>query len=94
MPAKITKMDIKKVFDKGVLMEQTITPELLEFRRLMAAIRTESDLMKAVILSEEEEKEENEILYKFRSVVEIQVLSTIVKLAIYQLSDWRELIDE
>ena len=87
-------MDIKKVFDKGVLMEQTITPELLEFRRLMAAIRTESDLMKAVILSEEEEKEENEILYKFRSVVEIQVLSTIVKLAIYQLSDWRELIDE
>ena len=75
-------------------MEQTITPELLEFRRLMAAIRTESDLMKKVILSEEEEKEENEILCKFTSAVETQVLSTIAKLAIYQLRGWRELIDE
>ena len=75
-------------------MEQTTTPELLEFRELMAAIRIESDLMKKVILSEEEEKEENEILCKFRSVVETQVLSTIVKLAIYQLREWRELIDE
>ena len=75
-------------------MEQTITPELLEFRGLMSAIRTESDLMKKVILSEDEEKEENEIMCKFRSMVETQVYSTIVKLAIYQLSEWRDLIDE
>lgn len=75
-------------------MEQTVTPELLEFRGLMAAVRTETDLMKKAILSEEEEKEENEILSKFNSVVETQVLSTIVKLATYQLRDWRELIDE
>jgi len=75
-------------------MKQTIMPELLEFRGLMTAIRTESDLMKKAILSEEEEKEEKEILCKFNSLVETQVYSTIVKLAIYQLHEWRELIDE
>ena len=46
-------------------MEKTISPELLEFRGLMTAIRTESDVMKKVILSAEEEKEENEI-FTFR----------------------------
>lgn len=75
-------------------MEQTMTPELLEFRGLMAAIKTESDLMKKVILSEKEEKEENEILCKFNSMVETQVISTIFNLVIYQLRGWRELIDE
>ena len=75
-------------------MEQAISPELLEFRGLTAAIRTESDLMKKVILSKEEEKEENEILCKFNSMAETQVLSTIVNIAIYQLRGWRELIDE
>ena len=74
-------------------MEQAISPELLEFRGLTTAIRTESDLMK-VILSKEEEKEENEILCKFNSMAETQVLSTIVNIAIYQLRGWRELIDE
>ena len=75
-------------------MEQATTPELQEFRRLMNEIRTESDLMKKVILSEAEEKEENEILCKFKSVVEAQVFSTITNLAIYQLIGWRELINE
>lgn len=75
-------------------MEQTISLELLEFRGLMAAIKTESDLMKKVILSEMEEKEENAILCKFNSVVDAQVFSTIINLAIYQLRGWRELIDE
>lgn len=75
-------------------MEQTMTPELLEFRGLITAIRMESDLMKKVILSENEEKEENEILCKFCSMVETQVLSTIFNLVIYQLRGWRELIDE
>lgn len=75
-------------------MEQAISPELLEFRGLTAAIRAESDLMKKVILSKEEEKEENEILCKFNSMAETQVLSTIVNIAIYQLRGWRELIDE
>jgi Ni,Fe-hydrogenase maturation factor len=87
-------MYLKKLINRGILMEQKITPELLEFRELIAGIRAETDLMKKVILSEEEEKEENEILCKFRSVVETQVFSTIVKLAIYQLREWRELIDE
>jgi hypothetical protein len=75
-------------------MEQTVAPELLEFRGLMTAIKTESELMKKVILSEEEEKEENDILCRFNTVVETQVLSTLIKLTIYQLSGWRELIDE
>ena len=75
-------------------MEQTISLELLEFRGLMAAIKTESNLMKKVILSEMEEKEENAILCKFNSVVDAQVFSTIINLAIYQLRGWRELIDE
>lgn len=75
-------------------MEQTISLELLEFRGLMAAIKTESDLMKKVILSEMEEKEENAILCKFNSVVDAQVFSTIINHAIYQLRGWRELIDE
>lgn len=75
-------------------MERTMTPELLEFRGLMTAIRAESDLMKKAILSKEEEKEENEILCKFNSMVEAQVFSTIFNLVIYQLRGWRELIDE
>lgn len=75
-------------------MEQIISPELLEFRGLMTEIKTESDLMKKGILSDEEEKEENEILCKFKSMVETQILNTIAKLAIYQLREWRELIDE
>ncbi len=75
-------------------MEKSTSPELLEFRSLMAAIRAESDLMKKVILSKEEEKEENEILCKFNSVIEAQVFSTIFNLVIYQVRGWRELIDE
>ena len=74
--------------------ENTMTPKLLEFRGLITAIRTESELMKKVILSESEEKEENEILRKFCSTVETQVLSTLFNLVIYQLRGWRELIDE
>jgi hypothetical protein len=75
-------------------MEQTITPELSEFRGLMAMIREEFALMKKAVLSDEEEKEENEILSKFNSVVETQVFSTIFNIALYQLRGWRELIDE
>lgn len=75
-------------------MEHATSPKLDEFHSLIAAIRAESDLMKKVILSEEEEKEENEILGKFNSVVEIQVSTIITNLAVYQLIGWRELIDE
>ena len=74
-------------------MGQTISPELSEFHSLMADIRTESALMKKTILSDEEEKEENEILGRFNSVIEAQVFSTIFNIAIYQLRGWRELID-
>ena len=75
-------------------MEQTVTPKLLAFRGVISEIITETELMKKLMLSDEEEKEENEILCRFKDVVEKQVFSTIVKLAIYQLREWRELIDE
>ena len=78
----------------GILMEQIVTPEYLEFRSLMAAIRTETVFLQKMILSEEEEKEETEILGKFDGVIQVQVFSTITNLALYQLRGWRELIDE
>lgn len=68
--------------------------ELLEFRSLITAIKTEIELLKEVVLSETEEKEENEILCRFITVVETQVFSTLYNLAIYQLRGWRELINE
>lgn len=75
-------------------MEQVISPKLLEFRSLIAAIRAETILMKKVILSQEEEIEETEILHKFDSVAANQVFSTLINLVNYQLYGWRELIDE
>ena len=75
-------------------MEQTTAPEVLEFRGLMTAIRTESAFLQKMMLSDEEEKEETEMLSKFDSVIQSQVLSTMTNLALYQLRGWRELIDE
>ena len=68
--------------------------ELAELRSLTEQIRAESGLMKKTVLSDEEEKEESEILCKFISAVEAQVFSTIFNLEVYQLRGWRELIDE
>lgn len=75
-------------------MEQTESPELLEFHGLMTAIRTESALLQKVMLSEEEVKEENEILREFDSAIQAQIFSTLTNLVLYQLRGWRELIDE
>jgi C4-type Zn-finger protein len=75
-------------------MKRATAPELSEFRGLMAKIREEIASMKKAVLSDEEEKEENEILSKFNSVIETQVFSTIFNIALYQLRGWRELIDE
>lgn len=75
-------------------MEQTTTPEFLEFRGLMAAIRTKTALLQNMILSDAEGKEEMEILNKFDRVIQVQVFSTITNLALYQLRGWKELIDE
>lgn len=75
-------------------MEQTITLELSEFRCLMNTIRTETAFLQRMILSEEEEREETEILSKFDSVIQVQVFSTMTNLTLYQLRGWRELIDE
>lgn len=75
-------------------MGQTTTPEFLEFRGLMAAIRTKTALLQKMILSEEEEKEETEILSKFDGAIQAQVFSTLTNLVLYQLRGWRELIDE
>ena len=75
-------------------MEQTKNLQLPEFRCLMTAIRMESVLLQKTILSEEEEKEENEILSKFESTIKTQAFSTLNNLVLYQLRGWRELIDE
>lgn len=75
-------------------MEQAKSPELLEFRSLMTAIRTESALLQKLLLSEEEGKEETEILSEFDSAVQGQAFSTLTNLTLYQLRGWRELIDE
>jgi hypothetical protein len=74
-------------------MEQTISPELLEFHGLMTAIRTESALLQKMILSEEDGKEETEILSEFDSAIQAQAFSTLTNLALYQLRGWRGLID-
>lgn len=74
-------------------MEQTISPELLEFRDIVAAITAESVLLKKMILSEEEGKEEAEILREFDSAIQAQAFSTLTNLALYQLRGWRELTD-
>lgn len=75
-------------------MEQLISPALLEFQSLASEIRKESALLLETALCDEEEKEENRILGAFASVIEAQVLSTLINLSIYQLSGWRELIND
>lgn len=75
-------------------MEQTISPELLEFHNLMTVIITESALLRKMILSEEDGKEEIEILRKFDSAIQAQAFSTLTNLALYQLRGWRGIIDE
>jgi hypothetical protein len=47
-----------------------------------------------MILSKEEEDEENKILSDFDNTVQLQVFSTINNLVKYQLNGWRELVDE
>ena len=74
-------------------MEQTISGEFSEFCDLMAAIRTEAALLGKMILSQEEEKEELEILSKFDSSIQAQVFSTLTNLCLYQVRGWRGLIN-
>lgn len=74
-------------------MEQTKVSEIAEFRSLMAAIRTESDFMKKMILSKEEEDEEHKIHRDFDSVIRTQVFGTLEHLMAYQVIGWRELVD-
>jgi hypothetical protein len=59
----------------------------------MTAIREDSVFLKQMILSEEDEKEEIEILSKFDSEIQAQAFSTLTNLALYQLRGWRGLID-
>jgi len=75
-------------------MEQTKSPELLEFYGLIAAIRAKSALLQEVILSEAEVKEENEMLREFDSAIQAQIFSTLTNLVLYQRRGWRELVDE
>jgi len=74
-------------------MEQTISPELLEIRGLMTVIRTESALLQKMILSEDNGKEETEILRAYDSAIQAQAFSTLTNLVLYQIRGWRGLID-
>lgn len=74
-------------------MEQPVSPELLEFRGLITAIRKESAALQKMILSEAEGKEEIETLRAFDSAVQSQTFSTLTNLVLYQLRGWRGLID-
>ncbi len=75
-------------------MEQEKNPEITEFHSLMAAIRTESALLRKVISSEEEAEEESKILSEFDGTVQAQVFGTLNHLVRYQLDGWMELIDD
>lgn len=75
-------------------MKRDENPDLLEFRGLMAAIREESELLKKLILSEEEEREASRILSEFGDGIQVQAISTLSNLAAYQCHGWRELVDD
>jgi hypothetical protein len=73
-------------------MEQKADPELQEFYDLMTAIMTESALLREIILSEEDGKEETEILREFDGAIQAQAFSTLTNLTLYQLRGWRGLL--
>jgi len=74
-------------------VKQEENSEITEFRTLLAAIRTESALLKKAILTEEEESEESKIFNEFDQTVLVQVFSTLNHLTNYQVYGWRELFD-
>lgn len=74
-------------------MEQSADPEITEFRSLIASIRAESDSLKNMFLSHEEEDEENKILKDFDDAIQTQVYGTLEHLMSYQMNGWRELVD-
>lgn len=64
-----------------------------EFHSLIAAIRAQADVLKKMILTEEEKQEWNKILTDFDNTIQAQVYSTFYHLSMYQLEGWRELVD-
>ncbi|MGE4352887.1 MAG: hypothetical protein AB7D36_02230 [Oscillospiraceae bacterium] len=75
-------------------MKEITSPEQLEFRSLMAAIREEAAMLEKTILSEEEEKEESALLQKYDELLRSHAISTLNILAQYQLGGWRDNIDD
>ena len=75
-------------------MKQEENPEVTNLRTLLAAIQTESALLKKVILTEEEEAEASKIFNKFDEAIQAQVFSTLNHLSNYQAYGWRTLADE
>lgn len=67
--------------------------KIIEFRNLTASIRKESEQLKKVILSEEEDKAIGRIFDNFDMTAQIQSYSTMNHLAMYQLKLWRDLAD-
>ena len=74
-------------------MGQAKDLEATEFHSLIAAIRTQADLLKQTILTANEEQEWNKILTDFDNTILDQIYSTLYHLSIYQLEGWRELVD-
>lgn len=75
-------------------MEQEKNPELLEFRDRMAEIREKSVALQKTVLSEEEEKEENQILGELDNAIQVQTFSSLQNLVLYQIRGWKAVIDE
>lgn len=77
----------------GIRMGQAEDLEETEFRSLITAIRTQADLLKQTILTEDEKQEWNKILTEFDNTIQAQIYSTFYHLSKYQLEGWRELVD-
>lgn len=76
------------------MMENAANHELVEFQNLAAAIRNEAAALKNTVLSEEEEKEANDILSAFGSAIKTQSFSTLNNIILYQMRGWKEVLYE
>lgn len=74
-------------------MERNEESGILEFRNLIAEIRSAFDSLKNVILTQKEKDEERELLNQFDDAVQVQTFSTLNHLIVYQEDGWRELAD-
>jgi hypothetical protein len=74
-------------------MGQAENFEEKEFHSLITAIRTQADVLKQTILTEDEAQDYHKTLNDFDNAIQAQIYSTFYHLSMYQLEGWRELID-